>query len=64
MADWGFQDMATAEAYLKRQQRQLQGARKKHAEAVVRSPEYRLQKIKQQVRWAWNSGVGRAALEG
>jgi hypothetical protein len=34
MAEWGFKDMATAEAYWKAQQRRTQGAAKLRAELV------------------------------
>lgn len=49
MAEWGFQDMATAEAYLRRQQRVTRGNARRQLEAKFRNPDARLKKLKEVV---------------
>jgi hypothetical protein len=49
MAEWGFKDAATAEAYWRRQQRVTQGAARQKMEARFRDPELRLKKLQEKV---------------
>ncbi len=50
MAEWGFADMATAEAYWRRQQRQMHGANRKKLEAKFKDPAARLRKLQVRAR--------------
>lgn len=49
MAEWGFQDIATAEAYWRRQQRQTQGDKRRKMEAKFKDPTQRLKKLQEAV---------------
>ncbi|KAL6764789.1 hypothetical protein V8C86DRAFT_2470167 [Haematococcus lacustris] len=49
MAEWGFSDMATAEVYWRRQQRQTQGSQRRKLEARFRDPGTRLKKLQAKV---------------
>jgi hypothetical protein len=55
MGEWGFKDLATAEAYWRRQQRQTQGNTRRRLEARFRDPAVRLKKLQDQVR-EWVAG--------
>ena len=49
MADWGFQDLATAEAYYRRQKRQNQGQAQQKAEERYKDPAQRLRRLHEAV---------------
>lgn len=49
MAEWGFTDVATAEAYYKRQQRQKAGSNAKRMEAKNRDPAVRLRNLQEAI---------------
>ncbi|GFR43183.1 hypothetical protein Agub_g4233 [Astrephomene gubernaculifera] len=61
MAEWGFKDLATAEAYYRRTLRAKQGQTRKKLEDKYRNPALRLQKLQQQVeaRQGYSPGAAR-----
>ena len=52
MGEWGFKDLATAEAYYKRTQHQKRGATRKKLEAKMADPANRLKRLQEHLEHA------------